>query len=133
MSGAEELARKERRRCLIERLNETEKLIGPQPRGPTGRPDERGGAGSRDREAEGAERCPARWILVLLGFSLPIHPSAWKRVARPNTPFANRVARARAHIESVTSPWSTYGVKPSGVDGSPAATAHTPRALRRQG
>ncbi len=32
MSDAEELARKERRRCLIERLNETEKLIGlPSP------------------------------------------------------------------------------------------------------
>ena len=35
MSGADELARKERRRRLIERLNEKEKLIGPQspPRG----------------------------------------------------------------------------------------------------
>jgi hypothetical protein len=30
MSDAEELARKERRRRLIERLNEKEKLIGPQ-------------------------------------------------------------------------------------------------------
>ena len=30
MSDAEELARKERRRRLIERLNETEKLLGPQ-------------------------------------------------------------------------------------------------------
>ena len=30
MSDAEELARKERRRRLIERLNETEKFIGPQ-------------------------------------------------------------------------------------------------------
>ena len=30
MSDADELARKERRRRLIERLNETEKLIGPQ-------------------------------------------------------------------------------------------------------
>jgi len=30
MSDAEELARKERRRLLIERLNEKKKLIGPQ-------------------------------------------------------------------------------------------------------
>ncbi len=30
MSDADELARKERRRRLIERLNETEKIIGPQ-------------------------------------------------------------------------------------------------------
>jgi hypothetical protein len=30
MSDADELARKERRRRLIERLNEQEKLIGPQ-------------------------------------------------------------------------------------------------------
>ena len=30
MSDAEELARKERRRRLIEHLNETEKLLGPQ-------------------------------------------------------------------------------------------------------
>ncbi len=30
MSDAEELARKDRRRRLIERLNETEKLIGPK-------------------------------------------------------------------------------------------------------
>jgi hypothetical protein len=30
MSDADELARKERRRRLIERLNETEKFIGPQ-------------------------------------------------------------------------------------------------------
>ena len=30
MSDAEELARKERRRRLIERLNEKEKLLGPQ-------------------------------------------------------------------------------------------------------
>jgi hypothetical protein len=30
MSDSEELARKELRRRLIERLNETEKLIGPQ-------------------------------------------------------------------------------------------------------
>ena len=30
MSNAEELARKERRRRLIEHLNETEKLLGPQ-------------------------------------------------------------------------------------------------------
>jgi hypothetical protein len=30
MSDAEELARKERRRRLIERLNDKEKLIGPQ-------------------------------------------------------------------------------------------------------
>ena len=30
MSDADELARKERRRRLVERLNETEKLIGPQ-------------------------------------------------------------------------------------------------------
>jgi hypothetical protein len=30
MSDADELARMERRRRLIERLNETEKLIGPQ-------------------------------------------------------------------------------------------------------
>ena len=30
MSDSEELASKERRRRLIERLNETEKLIGPQ-------------------------------------------------------------------------------------------------------
>jgi hypothetical protein len=30
MSDSEELARKERRRRLIERLNEKEKLIGPQ-------------------------------------------------------------------------------------------------------
>jgi hypothetical protein len=30
MSDSEELASKERRRKLIERLNETEKLIGPQ-------------------------------------------------------------------------------------------------------
>jgi hypothetical protein len=30
MSDADELARKERRRMLIERLNEKEKLIGPQ-------------------------------------------------------------------------------------------------------
>jgi hypothetical protein len=50
----------------------------------------------------------------------------------PQDPFfANRVVRAR---ESVTSPYSTYRVKPSGgVDGSAAATARTPRALRRQG
>ena len=30
MSDSEELARKERRRRLIEHLNETEKLLGPQ-------------------------------------------------------------------------------------------------------
>jgi hypothetical protein len=30
MSDSEELARKERHRRLIERLNETEKLLGPQ-------------------------------------------------------------------------------------------------------
>jgi hypothetical protein len=30
MSDSEELARKERRRMLIERLNDKEKLIGPQ-------------------------------------------------------------------------------------------------------
>jgi hypothetical protein len=30
MSDSEELARKERRRRLIERLNETERLIGPE-------------------------------------------------------------------------------------------------------
>ena len=30
MNDSEELARKERRRRLIERLNDTEKLIGPQ-------------------------------------------------------------------------------------------------------
>ncbi len=30
MSDADEVARKERRRRLIERLNETEKIIGPQ-------------------------------------------------------------------------------------------------------
>jgi steroid delta-isomerase-like uncharacterized protein len=31
---------------------------------------------------------------------------------RPNIPFVNRVTRAREHVESVTSPYSTYGVKP---------------------
>ncbi len=77
MSDAEELARKERRRRLIERLNEKEKLIGPKSPGELrGRPDERGGAGGRDREAEGAERCPARWVLVLLGFTFSSHQSS---------------------------------------------------------
>jgi hypothetical protein len=33
MSDSEELARKERRRKLIERLNEKEKLIGPHTQG----------------------------------------------------------------------------------------------------
>src|SRR5919112_3088618 len=34
------------------------------------RSDERGGASSRDREAEDAERCPARWVFVLASRSL---------------------------------------------------------------
>jgi hypothetical protein len=75
MSNSEELASKERRRRLIERLNEKEKLIGPH--GPARRADERGGAGSRDREAEDTERSPAGWVLVLAS-TFSMHPSAWK-------------------------------------------------------
>jgi hypothetical protein len=48
MSAAEELARKERRRRLIERLNEKEKLIGPKGPG-----DLRGGQmGEKELAAE---------------------------------------------------------------------------------
>jgi hypothetical protein len=68
---AEELVRKERRRRLIERLNDKEKLCGSQS---PARPDERGRAGSRDREAEDAERCPARVLVLASTFS--IHPTA---------------------------------------------------------
>jgi hypothetical protein len=73
MSDSEELARNERRRQLIERLNEKEKLIGPKSPD-LSRPDERGGAGSRDREAEGAERYAARWVHVLAS-TFSIHRS----------------------------------------------------------
>src|SRR5215203_1794968 len=41
--------------------------------------------------------------------------------------------QGRPAPENVTSPYSTYGVKPSGVDGSAVATARTPRALPQQG
>jgi hypothetical protein len=49
MSDEEELARKERRRRLIENLNETEKLIGPH--GPT-----RGGQMSEEELAAEIEK-----------------------------------------------------------------------------
>ena len=65
MSDAEELARKERRRRLIERLNEKEKLIGSQSQA---RPDERGGVSSRDRASEDAERCQGKWWLALASY-----------------------------------------------------------------
>jgi hypothetical protein len=45
MGDSEELVSKERRRLLIERLNDKEKLIGLHGRA---RADERGGAGSGD-------------------------------------------------------------------------------------
>jgi hypothetical protein len=79
MSDSEELARKEerRRRRLIERLNEKEKLIGSH--GP-GRPDERRGAGSGDREAKDTERRPARFYVLASSFS--IQQSAWKGYSR---------------------------------------------------
>jgi hypothetical protein len=51
MSGAEELARKERRRRLIERLNEKEKLIGPKSPG-----DLRGGQMSEEELAAEIEK-----------------------------------------------------------------------------
>ena len=49
MSDSEELARKEQRRRLIERLNETEKLLGPE--GPA-----RGGQMSEEELAAEIER-----------------------------------------------------------------------------
>ena len=51
MSDAEELARKERRRRLIERLNETEKLIGSKSPG-----DLRGGQMSEEELAAEIEK-----------------------------------------------------------------------------
>ncbi len=51
MSDAEELARKERRRRLIERLNEKEKLIGPKSPG-----DLRGGQMSEEELAAEIEK-----------------------------------------------------------------------------
>ena len=46
MSDAEELAKKERRRLIIERLNETEKLMGPES------PARRGQMSEEELEAE---------------------------------------------------------------------------------
>ena len=67
MGDSEELVSKERPRRLIERLNDKEKLIGLHGRA---RADERGGAGSGDREAEDTECCPERFHVLESTFSI---------------------------------------------------------------
>ena len=52
MSDSEELARKERRRQLIERLNEKEKLIGPKSPTPRGQMSEEELAAEIEKERQ---------------------------------------------------------------------------------
>ena len=79
MSEADEHTKRERRRRLIERLNEKEKLIWPKSPG-----DLRGGQMSEEELAAEiekqrvlkAESFPPRWVLVLLGYTFSSHQSS---------------------------------------------------------